>query len=274
MERITSRSNALVQRARRLSADPAVRKQEHALVAEGVRLLEEARDAGVRAEQIFHSPRLVVTERGRALLQDLRRASAPLIETTDIVLESISDAETSQGIVGVLASPTLSEIPTMPGNARSGGEFWVIAWGLQDPGNVGTLLRTAHAAGAGVFITLAGTADPTSPKAVRASAGSVFRLPLVRGLAPDAILDTAASRGVRLHGTDPRSGNAYETPTYAGSIGFVFGREGEGVPPAVIERLHDTVTIPMEGGVESLNVAAAAAIVLFEASRQRRTTTR
>jgi RNA methyltransferase, TrmH family len=145
-----------------------------------------------------------------------------------------------------------------------------VGWGLQDPGNIGTLLRTADAAGADLFVTVAGSSDPLSPKAVRASAGSIFRLPLIHALPPDDILDAAAAHGVRLFGTDPVAGVPYDEPDYRGGIGFVFGRESEGLPPAVSARLHGTVRIPMRRGVESLNVGAAAAVVLFEAARCRR----
>lgn len=263
--RISSRSNATIQRVRRLNTDAAFRRSEGALIAEGVRLIEEAVAAASEAEHLLVSPRLTVSEKGRSLKALLEEKGLPLIETTDGVLDSISDAETSQGILGVFRSPALTTMP----RAASPIEFWVVAWGLQDPGNVGTLMRTADAAGADLFVTIAGTADPVSPKAVRASAGSVFRLPLVRGIPPGQLLDEAHARGVRLFGTDPADGVPYFDGDYGGPIGFAFGREGEGLPPAVTERLHRTVTIPMRAGVESLNVAAAAAVVLFEAARRR-----
>jgi len=261
--RITSRSNPLVRRVRQLGAEPAARKEERAFIAEGVRLVEEALAARSTIEKILHSPRLALSERGRKLLGRLRTDGLRLVETTDSVLDSISDAETSQGILAIVCSPPAPETAAVP-------TFWVVGWGLQDPGNVGALLRTADAAGAELFLTLAGTADPTSPKAVRASAGSIFRMPIAGGLAADEILEAAASRGVRLLGTDSASGVPYSEADYAGPIGFVFGREGEGLPQAVAGRLHGIVTIPMREGVESLNVVVAAAVVLFEAARRRR----
>ena len=277
--RITSRSNPLVRRVRQLGAEPAARKEERAFIAEGVRLVEEALAARSTIEEILHSPRLALTERGRKLLGRLRTDGLRLVETTDSVLDSISDAETSQGILAIVHSPpaiSLSGSGALSGSQAEARQsatvpvFWVVGWGLQDPGNVGALLRTADAAGADLFLTLAGTADPTSPKAVRASAGSIFRMQIAGGLAADEILEAAASRGVRLFGTDPSSGVPYSEADYAGPIGFVFGCEGEGLPQAVAGRLHGIVTIPMREGVESLNVVAAAAVVLFEAARRRR----
>ena len=263
---ISSRSNPLVQRARRIAADAAARRESGCLLAEGIRLVAEALDAGAGIDRIFVSPRLSVTERGRALHGRVSKRRVVLVETTDVVLDAIADAETSQGILALVRAPGSDRLP----GEGTGPAFWVVGWGLQDPGNVGTLLRTADAAGADLFLTVPGTADVTSPKAVRASAGSVFRLPLARGVAPDDLLDAAHARGVRLFGTDPSQGSPYDEADYQGSIGFVFGREGEGLPPAVRDRLDLTVTIPMRAGVESLNVAAAAAIVLFEAARRRR----
>ena len=263
---ISSRANPLVQRARRIGSEASTRRETGCLLAEGIRLVEDALDANADIEKILVSPRLSVTERGRALRHRVERNRTLFVEATDGVLDAIVDAETSQGILAVVRAPGSDRIP------EEGAEpaFWVVGWGLQDPGNLGTLLRTADAAGADLFLTVPGTADPTAPKAVRASAGSVFRLPLARGVAPDDLLDAARARGVRLYGTDPSLGAPYDEPVYDGAIGFVFGREGEGLPPAVRERLDRTVTIPMRAGVESLNVAAAAAVILFEAARRRR----
>lgn len=262
---ISSRTNPLVQRARRIGADASERRETGCLLAEGIRLVEDALVAGAEIEQIFVSPRLNVTERGRALRHRVAKKRV-LVEATDAVLDAIVDAETSQGVLAVVRAPGSDRIP--PEGSEPG--FWVVGWGLQDPGNLGTLLRTADAAGADLFLTVPGTVDATAPKTVRASAGSIFRMPIARGVAPNDLLDAAQARGVRLYGTDPTEGVPYDEPRYDGAIGFVFGREGEGVPPAVRERLSRTVTIPMRPGVESLNVAAAAAVVLFEAARRRR----
>lgn len=263
---ISSRANPLVQRARRIGSEASARRETGCLLAEGIRLVEDALSSGAEIERILVSPRLSVTERGRALRRRAEASRTPVVEATDLVLDAIVDAETSQGVVALVRAPGSEQIP--PEGAEPG--FWVVGWGLQDPGNLGTLLRTADAAGADLFLTVPGTADATAPKAVRASAGSIFRMPLARGVAPDDLLDAAQARGVTLYGTDPTEGAPYDEPNYAGAIGFVFGREGEGVPPAVRERLSRTVTIPMRAGVESLNVAAAAAVVLFEAARRRR----
>jgi TrmH family RNA methyltransferase len=265
-ERIASRANPLVRRVRALSSDPDARRDEGAFVAEGIRIIEEALAASSAFDVVLLSPRLGLSERGRRLRNALEARLVRVVETTDAVLDAVSNAETSQGVLSVIRrGRDLSPFEAPPQNP-----FWVVAWGLQVPGNVGALLRTADAAGADLFLCVAGTADATSPKAVRASAGSIFRLPVLQSLAPEEILDAASRLGIRLMGTDPARGVPYDEPEYRGGIGFVFGREGEGLPPALVSRLHRTVTIPMRQGVESLNVAAAAAVVLFEAARRRR----
>ena len=156
---LSSRTNPLVQRARRIGADPAARRETGCYLAEGIRLVEEALGAGAEIEQIFVSPRLNVTERGRTLLQRVRKSPGILVEATDGVLDAIVDAETSQGVLAVLHAPGSDRIPAEGADPC----FWVVGWGLQDPGNLGTLLRTADAAGADLFLTVPGTADPTAP---------------------------------------------------------------------------------------------------------------
>lgn len=264
---LVSRSNPLVRRMRALASEASARRDEGAYLAEGVRLVEEALAAGADIERVLVSPRLSVTDRGRQLRAALAARRITIVEASDEVAEAVSDAQSSQGIVAIVrGAPSDQPLVATAGSSA----FWVIAWGLQDPGNAGTLIRTAHAAGADRFLSVAGTTDPISPKAVRASAGSVFHLPITHGLAADDILNAARGARIRLFGTDPVRGVPYDEAAYRGPIGFVFGREGEGLPPAVAERLDAIVTIPMQRGVESLNVAAAAAVVLFEAARQRR----
>jgi len=266
-DRLISRSNPLVRRIRSLASDGAARRSECSLIAEGVRLVEEALGAGAPLELALVSPRLRLTERGRRLRERLTGLGTRLVETTDAILDSVSDAQTSQGILALVRWDGPSGAPFPPPDPAA---IWVVAWGLQDPGNVGTLIRTADAVGAAFFVTVAGTTDPTTPKAVRASAGSVFRVPFRHGAAPDEVLEAAARCGVRLIGTEPEGGTPYDRLDCRGPVGFVFGREGEGLPPSVRERLQASATIPMREGVESLNVAAAAAVLLFETIRQRR----
>jgi TrmH family RNA methyltransferase len=149
----------------------------------------------------------------------------------------------------------------------------VVLAGVADPGNAGTLLRTAEAAGAGAVVFAGSTVDPYAPKVVRSSAGSVFRVPIA--VEPDAAaaLGRVSSGGRRLVGLAIDEGTVCDEADLGGGIAFVLGNESHGLPDDLIAHIDEWVHIPMAGRVESLNVATAGALVLFEAARQRRQST-
>jgi TrmH family RNA methyltransferase len=148
--------------------------------------------------------------------------------------------------------------------AGAHGGFIVVAAGLADPGNVGTILRSAEAAGAGAVVLTEGTVDAFNPKVVRASAGALFHVPVVA----DAAIGDLASLGVPLLGAVAEGGLAYDRAPLDGACALVLGNEAHGLPPELV--LDGFVSIPHRGRVESLNVAMAATILCFEASRRRR----
>jgi len=135
---------------------------------------------------------------------------------------------------------------------------------------VGTLVRTAEAAGAGAVVVAGTSADLFGPKAVRSSAGAVFHVPLVVAPDGDDALDALAAAGLRLVGTAADAATAHDEADLTGPLALVLGNEADGLPPAVLERVDERVAIPIEGRAESLNVAAAGAVLCFEAARQRR----
>ncbi len=180
------------------------------------------------------------------------------------VLERVADTVTPQPVLAVVgfAPELLEDLPVM-------GRVLVLA-DVRDPGNAGTMLRTADAAGVDAVVTTDGTVDPTNPKCVRASAGSLFHLPVVRGgRAPDA-LGTLRDRGLRLVGTVVHGGTDYDAFDWLRPHALVFGNEAGGLEPALVDRLDDLVTVPMAGRAESLNVSVSAAVLCFEALRQHR----
>lgn len=150
-----------------------------------------------------------------------------------------------------------------------GDRLTVVAWSVQDPGNLGAIIRSAEAAGARSVVTVRGGADPFHPRAVRASAGSVLRLPILRALDPATIPDLLRAHGLDLAAGLPDGGVAPWRADLTGPLALMVGSEGAGIPPEVERRLDRRITIPMEGGVRSLNVAVSAAVLLFEAARQR-----
>jgi TrmH family RNA methyltransferase len=148
-----------------------------------------------------------------------------------------------------------------------------VACGVQEPGNLGALWRTADAAGASGFVATEGSVHLTHPRTVRASMGAIFRLPAVEA-SMEAVLKEIKGRGLTVVGANARSAAAYDSLDWTGPLALLFGGEGSGIPPEAEEALDLRVAIPMAPGVESLSVNAAAAVLLFEAARRRRAITR
>jgi TrmH family RNA methyltransferase len=261
-EPITSPKNPLVRRLQR-AADG---DERDLMLAEGVRLVEEALAAELQVEVSLASPRLLHNDRGRELAARLVAASADHRECSDEVLERASQVATHQGVLALLRRPQWDDAAFFRGEAP----FLAVAAGVRDPGNVGALVRTAEAAGASGLLVLSGSADPFRDKALRGSAGSVFRLPC-RKMSVGGIRDLAAEHGATLIATEAEDGE----DLFAADFGkapqiFVLGGEAEGIPDDLRQACTRRVRIPITPPVESLNVAVAAGIVLFEHRRRLR----
>jgi TrmH family RNA methyltransferase len=239
------------------------RERRGLALAEGVRLVEEALAAGVPVRGAAVSPALEGTARGSALKTALAGRGVPLVEVTPAELDELADTEQPQGIVAVVEPRawTLEDVPTPAGSVV------LVLDAVQDPGNVGTMLRTALALGATGLVALKGTADLANPKVLRGSMGAAFRLPAAPAdadtllewiRARDVELIVAAADGERLQRRD-RAGRA--------PLALVVGNEGAGVGPALTAAARRRVAIPLAAGVESLNVAVAAGILLYEVTR-------
>ncbi len=262
-EVVRSRTNERLRWVRRLVRSRKVRRREGVWVAEGVRLCEEVFGEGLEV-------RLWVLEEGwadggdtraRNLLEGIRRRGDPVLVASPARVREIADTQTPQGVVAVFRAPRweLADLEARPGPV-------VLLDRVQDPGNLGTIARTAEAFGAAGLVLTPGCADPGGPKALRASAGSLLRLPVVRVEDPVGWLGGAARPGaaaVRSGGMPP--GRLDLT----GRFTLLLGQEGAGLSPELEARARLRITVPMEGRVESLNVAATAAVVLYEAWRQR-----
>ena len=178
---------------------------------------------------------------------------------TDGVFKAVADTETPQGVLAVITTP---DPPPLPGPA-----LFLVLDGVQDPGNVGAMVRSAAAAGATGMICTPGTADAHGPKAMRAGAGGQFRVP-VRKVSGPANLEAFAA-GVDLYAASADADLAYHDIDWTGPCGLIVGAESVGVSPVWRAASRATVRVPMQREVESLNAAAAAAVILFEAARQR-----
>src|SRR2546426_2222059 len=241
---------------------------------EGVRLVEEALAAGVAFKGALVAPDLARTARGTALVAELQRHAVAVEEVGARVFARLADTETPQGIMAVVEPRrwTAGDFTPPPGAVA------LVIDGVQDPGNVGTLIRTAHALGAAGTVVLRGTADPTSPKALRAAMGATFRHPVVslddsgfiawarkHGLT----LWASAADGVPLHRALERGVGKGGTGQVDGPIAVIVGNEGAGIRPQLNAVAAQRVAIPLAQGAESLNVAVAAGILLYEVTRGR-----
>jgi RNA methyltransferase, TrmH family len=260
---IRSRSNPLF---RRFLAQKADREDELCLL-EGPKLIEEALASGLEIVEAAASPRGEASERGPRVLAALRDRGAAVRRLHDDLLSALSEARTSQGLVALARRPRFDEEALFRGTP-----LLVVAAGIQDPGNLGGLLRTAEAAGATGAYLAAGTADPFAWKALRGSMGSAFRLPHQRGLDGIEILRRLRSRGVAVFATGAGAEQAYDRADFRGPSALVLGSEGAGLTEAMARGADHRLSIPMRGRAESLNVGVAAGVLLFEAARQRRMT--
>lgn len=254
---ITSTHNPKVQQVRALLARKQARDDAGSFVVEGVRLAEEALAAGWQPHVLLVSSEL--SERGRGIVAGFAAQGAEVEEVSQHVLEALSDTETSQGILAVIPQRALA-FPEKP-------DFLLVADRVRDPGNLGTLLRSAGAAGVQGVIVAPGTVDPFSPKVLRAGMGAHFRLP-IRSLTWEQIRAAAAGR-FKLYLAEAGAGTACWQLDLRQPVALVVGGEAEGASPEARAAVDGLVTIPMPGQSESLNAAVAASILLFEIVRQR-----
>jgi TrmH family RNA methyltransferase len=260
MERISSRHNPLVKRFRDLARVGAA---DDAVLLEGQHLLEEAIAADLPIEVAAFSEKHA---QGRLLTLAARtgRLGAKTVAVTDQVLAAISPVQRPAGVVAIArrpATPLERVFATPP-------QLVVLLGEVQDPGNVGAIVRAAEACGASGLVAGVASADPFGWKALRGGMGSTFRLPVARARIESA-LDAARACGARVVATVPRGGTPLLACDLRGPSAILFGGEGGGLPAAWLDAADDRLSIPMRGQVESLNVAIAAALVLYEASRQR-----
>ena len=255
---VQSRQNARVKELR--AAFTRAARTEHGLLAiEGEHLLKEAIASGLEIATVF------IQIGSEALLDRLGIA-----EGTDIlalppeIFASAVHTESPQGIAAFVhpLSFTLDQVLGGP------QPLILIAAGIQDPGNVGTLIRSAEAFGATGYVTLPGTVNPDNQKVLRASAGSIFRLPGI-SICEDDLFHELAQRKIKTLAAVPAQGEPAQCDL-AQPCAIILGNEGNGIPPTILSRADARLTIPMPGPVESLNAAIAGSILLYEAGRQRK----
>jgi len=254
---ITSSQNPKIKLVRALAGRPKDRRKEGAFLAEGVRLLEEAQAVKWPFRFALYTDEL--SERGEKLLGRLNAEGVAADEVPPNLLASISETETSQGIIAVLDHLQLP-LPRP-------SEFLLIPDQIRDPGNLGTLIRTAVAAGVQAVLLPPETTDPFAPKVLRAGMGAHFRLP-IQSLTWDEIEHICKSGNLRIFLADMHGESCWETD-FRNPLALIVGGEAEGAGEQALKLADTIVSIPMPGQVESLNAAVAGAVLMFEAVRQR-----
>jgi RNA methyltransferase, TrmH family len=260
---IVARDNSLLRQAR------AVRdgKDESLIFVEGLRLCEEALQSGLEIHAVIYSNEIAQKERAAALLAELSAIDARLGEVNESLLATVSYTKTPQGIIVLARRPVSGK--KMLGHIAEKPHLLVIMDGINNPVNVGAIVRSAEAAGATGVITTGDSSDAFSPKALRGAMGSAFRLPIWNGATYQEALDWCAEQQIKTVCTDVKATQLHTEIEWSGPIALILGSESTGLSEGQVEMAGAKVKIPMHGSVESLNVGVAAAVILYEAARQR-----
>jgi TrmH family RNA methyltransferase len=262
---ITSKSNPKVKEIRLLhQAKYRHARQEY--FVEGIKLILEALHDPQQIIKIVYSPRLEKNVRGAELLSHLRQkvSTAEWLYVSDEVLDKMTDTQTHQGVMAVLKIKKWSWQEIL---LREG--LMLLLYQIQDPGNLGTIFRVAEAGGVAGLVLSSNTVDPFNPKAVRSSMGSIFRLPFLLNQDIEKAINNLQSSGYKTWATSPMAQISFWEVDFSKRTAVIFGQEGGGLPENIIKAAAGSLTIPMKSEVESLNVAMAAGLVIFEALRQK-----
>ena len=262
MKSIASRQNPIVARYRSAARGDAA----DVVLLDGVHLVVEALEAGIP----LHDVAVANDATGRADVKEATRALADrgvdFVTVSASVIDAISPVRSSSPIVALASRPSTEEARLYRGAAP----LVIIAVDVQDPGNVGAILRVAEAAGATGVVAAGASADPLGWKALRGSMGSALRLPLTAASDVGASIAGARRHGCRIVATVARGGRSVFDVDYTGPVAILIGGEGPGLQESIVGRADERVTIPMRPPVESLNAAVTAALIVYEAHRQRR----
>lgn len=232
-----------------------------AFLIEGPHLVEMALNAGVQIKEVFATEAFMNTKEHQAMLEII---TGTVFEVSEQILKKITDTETPQGIVAVAGYEPVT-LDTLHLKAKP---LLVVLDAIQDPGNLGTIIRTADAAGADAVILLSGSCDVFMPKVIRATAGSIFNLPLIYA-EPDTLVDWLRKKKIQLAVTAVDAEKTVFEVDLSGNIAIAFGNEAHGVSKQLRKAAELFLNIPILGKAESLNVATSAAICLYEAVRRR-----
>jgi len=254
--------------ARRLNKR-AFRQRERAFLAEGPQAVAEAFHCGARVTDLFVT--VPARSRHHDLVAAIAAAGIPVHIISGEVMDELAQTVTPQGLLAVCG---FVDVPLAEVTARGQPQLVALLANVRDPGNAGTVLRTADAAGAHAVVFADASVDPYNGKCVRASAGSLFHLPVVAGARLEDVVVTLREAGLRIVAADGRAGRPLDDPEVqarlAGPTAWMFGNEAWGLPPELVALADEPVAVPIYGRAESLNLAAAAAVCLYASARVQR----
>lgn len=261
---ITGFSNPLVKQVRGLR-DKKNRRAEGLFLAEGLRILTEALDAGIPPKMLWHAPEGGAHPLVQKLARETEATGGEVFVTSTDILSKLSGKDNPGAVIGVY--PEMLTPLTALDRATSG--IWLVAERLRDPGNLGTILRTGDAVGAGGLILIDDCTDPFSVEAVRASMGAIFTQKVATARWPEFVSWLRSAPG-QLVGTSLNTDNDYQDPRYEAPTFLLIGNESQGLPEVYEKECDLLVKMPMMGKADSLNAAMATAVIAYEVLNQRR----
>lgn len=267
---ITSTDNRQIKNVSALMKKAKERKNQGVFVVEGPKMCFEAPFAWV--EMIYAAESFFKDSEAFGKLEDYIRAaqreqvSVRYEVVSDSVFKTVSDTQTPQGILAVVKMPEYDLFELL----KDGSTLLLVLESIQDPGNLGTMIRTGEGAGVTGVIMNRTTVDLFNPKTIRSTMGSIYRVPFYIAEDLEETVEEVKKAGVRLYAAHLKGKRSYDEPDYTGACGFLIGNEGNGLSKEIADLASDYIRIPMEGKIESLNAAVSASILTYESNRQRR----
>lgn len=263
-ELISSTANPIAKRIRSL-ADRKTRKREGAFLVEGIQPVWRAAESGWQIETLILAPQLIQQPAVYDMADTLAERGVRVVHLAADLFTRLSDREGPAGVMAIVRSETrtLRQAQVKP------VDVWIILHRVHNPGNLGTILRTADATGCAGVILCGDTTDPFAPAAVKASMGALFALPLVQEREFDSVLDWTEEQGISLVGTSGYADADHWDYSWNTPVAIVLGNEGDGLPDEILAQTDASVRIPMTGTAESLNLGIAAALLMYEAKRHK-----
>lgn len=260
---ISSKHNQYIKLAKSLSQRRA-RDKEKLFIMEGLRLIEEGIRGGTFLSFVLYSNKIIKSQRGRKLLRKCELLGVPIFCVSENLLIDLADTENPQGILAVAKMQT-KRLSDLRHTVKS---MFLLIDGVQDPGNLGTMIRTACGAGATGVVLTKGTVDPYNPKVIRASMGMVFHIPVIIEVDNQKIIDFFKNKDFKFLVADAQGEKLYYEIKTSGPVVWALGNEANGPSDFILEAADEIVRIPLLDQVESLNVAVAAGILLFDTNRR------